>query len=89
MFDVWVALGAGALGYTMRLARLNPAAFVIAFVLTGGAEQALRQALLLSDGGWLIFVERPVALAFLALAVLVLVWRVRGASRARSAEAAA
>lgn len=80
MFDVWVALGAGVVGYAMRRTQLNPAAFVIAFVLTGGAEQALRQSLLLSDAGALIFVQRPVAAAFLILAAIVLgnrVWRMR------------
>ncbi len=80
MFDVWVALGAGIIGYVMRRTQLNPAAFIIAFVLTGGAEQALRQSLLLSDNGALIFLQRPVAAAFLMIAVLVLgqrIWRMR------------
>ena len=84
MFDVWVALGAGVVGYAMRRTQLNPAAFVIAFVLTGGAEQALRQSLLLSDDGALIFLQRPVAAAFLILAVLVLaqrIWRTRQVRR--------
>ena len=85
LFDVWVAIGAGALGWAMRRWGLNPAAFVIAFVLTGGAEQALRQSLLLSDRGALIFVERPVALAFLLLGAAVLVLRARGARRTPSA----
>ncbi|MEM7489782.1 MAG: tripartite tricarboxylate transporter permease [Pseudomonadota bacterium] len=88
LFDVWVALGAGAVGYVMRRTGLNPAAFVIAFVLTPGAEQALRQSLLLSDDGWGIFLTRPVAAGFLALAALVLVLRVRRLRRNR-AEAAA
>ena len=77
LFDVWIALAAGALGWTMRRTGLNPAAFVIAFVLTGGAEQALRQSLLLSDDGWLIFAQRPVAAAFLLLGAAVLLLRAR------------
>ena len=89
LFDVWVAIGAGALGWAMRRWGLNPAAFVIAFVLTGGAEQALRQSLLLSDRGALIFVERPVALAFLLLGAGVLVLRAWGARQASSARRAA
>ena len=77
LFDIWIAIGAGALGWVMRRTGLNPAAFVIAFVLTGGAEQALRQSLLLSDDGWLIFAQRPVAAAFLLLGAAVLLLRVR------------
>ena len=65
----------------MRRTGLNPAAFVIAFVLTGGAEQALRQSLLLSDEGWLIFAQRPVAAAFLILGAAVLVLRARPVQR--------
>ena len=88
MFDVWVALGAGAVGYAMRRTGLNPAAFVIAFVLTGGAEQALRQSLLLSDSGALIFFERPVAAAFLILAAVVLGHRIHRSRKARREVAA-
>ncbi|CTQ48317.1 tripartite tricarboxylate transporter permease [Jannaschia donghaensis] len=88
LFDVWVALGAGAVGYIMRRTGLNPAAFVIAFVLTPGAEQALRQSLLLSDAGWGIFAQRPVAAGFLLLSVAVLVLRVRRVRRARRGIAA-
>ena len=85
LFDMWIAIGAGALGWIMRATGLNPAAFVIAFVLTGGAEQALRQSLLLSDDGWLIFAQRPVAAAFLALGALVLLMRARPRRWERSA----
>ena len=85
MFDVWVAIAAGAFGWAMRRWGLNPAAFVIAFVLTGGAEQALRQSLLLSDAGWLIFLERPVALGFLLLGAAVLVLRAVQARRSETA----
>ena len=84
LFDMWVAIGAGALGFAMRRYGLNPAAFVIAFVLAGGAEEALRQSLLLSDAGALIFLERPIALAFLLLGAAVLVLR----SRCRSPQPA-
>jgi putative tricarboxylic transport membrane protein len=86
LFDVWIAIGAGALGWAMRRWGLNPAAFVIAFVLTGGAEQALRQSLLLSDAGAFIFLERPVALGFLILGAAVLVLRLRRTRRAASVE---
>ena len=77
LFDVWVAIGAGAGGWAMRRHGLNPAAFVIAFVLAGGAEEALRQSLLLSDAGALIFLQRPVALGFLILGAAVLALRAR------------
>lgn len=75
MFDVLVMIVAGALGYVMRRFGYNAAAFIIAFVLAKGAEESLRQALLLSDGGALIFIQRPIALGFLCLGTGVAVFR--------------
>lgn len=76
MFDVWVMVFAGFLGWLMKKLDFNPAAFVISFVLAGGAEETFRQSLLLSDSGLMIFVTRPVALAFLLLGVASLVMRI-------------
>ncbi len=73
--DVQVMMAAGLLGYAMRRLGFPPAAFIIAFILTPGAEEALRQSLLLSaDGGW-VFLTRPVAATALAIGVAVAVWR--------------
>lgn len=66
-FDVGVALVFGLVGYLMRRFGFSAPAFIIAFVLAKGAEEAFRQSLLLSDNGMLIFVERPIALSFLLL----------------------
>ena len=59
-----IALLFGIVGYLMRRTEFSTAAFVIAFVLAKNAEEAFRQAMLLSDDGILIFVKEPVALAF-------------------------
>ena len=75
VFDVFVMCVAGFVGYLMRKQGYSTPAFIIAFVLATGAEDAFRQSLLLSNDGWLIFLERPVALAFFALGLLVAVGR--------------
>ena len=62
---------AGFLGYLMRKTAFSPAAFIIAFVLAPGAEEAFRQSLLLSNSGALIFFERPWAIFFFTVAILV------------------
>ena len=77
LFDVGVMIFFGFVGWGMKRLDFNPAAFVISFVLAGGAEEAFRQALRLSDAGVLIFVTRPIALAFLILGVAALVFRIR------------
>ncbi len=81
LFDVYVMVAAGFAGWAMRKLDFNPAAFVISFVLAGGAEETFRQALLLSDNGLMIFVTRPVALLFLLIGITALVMRVRSLNR--------
>ncbi len=81
LFDVYVMVAAGFLGWLMRKLDFNPAAFVISFVLAGGAEEAFRQALLLSDNGMMIFITRPIALLFLLIGLTALAVRVRSLNR--------
>ncbi|WP_299614545.1 tripartite tricarboxylate transporter permease [uncultured Tateyamaria sp.] len=87
LFDVYVMVAAGFVGWAMRKLDFNPAAFVISFVLAGGAEETFRQALLLSDNGLLIFVTRPVALLFLVIGLAALFLRVRSLNRHARAHA--
>lgn len=77
LFDVTVMTVAGIVGFLMRRYQFNIAAFVISFVLAKGAEETFRQSLLMSDGGWLVFVERPVALLFICIGIIALVFRIR------------
>ncbi len=81
LFDVYVMVAAGFLGWLMRKLDFNPAAFVISFVLAGGAEEAFRQALLLSDNGMMIFITRPIALLCLLVGLTALAVRVRSLNR--------
>ena len=75
IWDVGFALLFGVVGYLMRRTQFSAAAFIIAFVLAANMEEAFRQALMISDNGLLVFVTQPVAAAFLALGVGVVVFR--------------
>nr|WP_067287383.1 tripartite tricarboxylate transporter permease [Marinobacterium profundum] len=88
LFDVLVMCVFGLVGYVMRKLELSTAAFVIAFVLARGAEESLRQALLLSDSGALVFFERPVALLFFALGLGSVGYRMYGLYRDKRKAAA-
>ena len=77
LFDVLVMVFSGFLGWLMRKLHFNPAAFIISFVLAGGAEETFRQSLLLSDNGALIFIQRPVSLAFLLLGIGAVFFRAK------------
>ena len=69
VFEVWLALAFAALGYVMRRFDYPAAPLVLALVLGRTLEEATRQSLLLSQGSMLIFITRPLAAAFLAATV--------------------
>jgi putative tricarboxylic transport membrane protein len=73
VFDVYVMIAFGVIGYFMRKLGYEPAPLVLAFVLGPMLENNLRKSLILSQGDLLTFVQRPISAACLALAVVLLV----------------
>ncbi len=72
VFDLWVMLGFGVLGWLLRKLRYDFAPLVIAFILAPLMEQSLRQSLVMSPDGPMIFVQRPIAVVICVIsAVLV------------------
>jgi putative tricarboxylic transport membrane protein len=79
VWDVGVMLAFGVLGYLMRKLDYSAAALTLALVLGPLAERALRQSLIISDAGVLIFFQRPIAAVLICLAILaVLIPTARG-----------
>lgn len=72
MADVIIAMVCGLLGWGLRRGGFDPVPLLIAFVLGGILEKAVRQALLIGYGSPMVFVQRPIALAMLVLAVALL-----------------
>lgn len=72
MFDVWIAIAFGAVGYLMKRFDYPPAPFVLALVLGPLLEISMRQSLTMSHGDLAIFVQRPVSVVLLAIAFLML-----------------
>lgn len=56
----------------MRKFAYEPAPLVLAFVLGPMMENNLRKALIVSDGSFWIFLDRPISLACLVLALVLL-----------------
>ena len=73
VFDVFVMIATGVLGYLMRKFGYEAAPLVLAFVLGPMLENNLRKGLILSEGNFDIFVTRPISLACLVVAALLLV----------------
>jgi putative tricarboxylic transport membrane protein len=89
MYDVWVVIGFGVLGFFLERARVPLGPFVIGFVLEGIFEAELRSSLQMSDRGFLGILDRPIALTFLALSLIMLLWPFVQALRRRAATGAA
>jgi putative tricarboxylic transport membrane protein len=82
VFDIWMMLVFGALGYLMRKWAYEGAPLLLALVLGPKLEAAFRQSLMISHGDFGVFVNRPVSLVFLLGALIFLcapllksVWR--------------
>lgn len=73
MFDVYVCLAFGILGWILRRNDFPTAPMVLAMILGKMAETNFRQALL-SDGSWTVFFTNPLSLSLLILALLSLFW---------------
>ena len=74
MFDVWLMLGFGVMGYVFKKLDYPLAPLVLALVLGDMAENAFRQSLLGSSGSMMVFVSNPLVASITALALLMLVW---------------
>jgi putative tricarboxylic transport membrane protein len=70
MFDVWVMVGFGLLGYAMKKLNYPIVPLILAMVLGNLVEKSLRQALVLSAGSFDVFYTRPITVVFLLVALL-------------------
>ena len=86
VFDIWVMIIFGVVGYIMRKCDFEPAPLVLAFVLGPMLEQALRQSLIISDGSFTIFMTRPISAASLTVCALLLLAAGTKYSRRKRAE---
>jgi putative tricarboxylic transport membrane protein len=73
VFDLYVMIAFGCIGYLLRKIHYEPAPLVLAFVLGPLLEQNLRQALVLSDGNPAVFVTRPISAACLFVSFFILI----------------
>jgi len=69
MHDIWLMLIFGVVGYLMRKLDYPMAPAVLAIVLGPLAEPAMRQSLLISNGSFMIFFERPFSGTIMVIAI--------------------
>jgi putative tricarboxylic transport membrane protein len=74
LFEVWVMLGFGVLGFGMERAGLPLGPFVLGFILAPLAEAKLRSGLMMTAGDITPLFTNPLSLGLLLVSVLLLVW---------------
>jgi putative tricarboxylic transport membrane protein len=67
MFDVWVMLAAGVVGFLFRRYGFSPAPLIMGLVLGKMVEETMKQSLLIFDQNWLMFLTRPVVVVLFAI----------------------
>lgn len=74
IFELLVLLGSGVLGYFFRKLNYDLAPFILALIIGPTLEETFRQSLMRSAGSFSIFWESPIALTFIGLSALLLLW---------------
>ncbi len=72
IFDIWVMLFFGLLGFLIRIWGFEGAPLLLALVLGPKLEVAFRQSLMISQGDFGIFIKKPISLTFLIATILFL-----------------
>ncbi len=72
LFDLYLLLLFGILGYVLRKMKFPLAPAVLGIVLGPMMEVALRQSMILSHGSWMIFLTQPISAVLLIALVLML-----------------
>lgn len=73
VFDIWLTAILGFLGYLFVKLECEPAPLILGFVLGPLMEENLRRGMLISRGDPSIFFTRPLSLAFLIMAFILLI----------------
>ena len=72
VFDLLLLLGFGLVGLGMRLFGFPAAPLILALILGNIMEESLRRALQISGGDWMTFIDKPISLGLLVVALLSL-----------------
>ena len=71
-FDVGETLVIGILGFVLLRLDFHPASILLGFVLGPRVEENFRRAMIISDGNFGVFVERPISAIFVGLCTLLI-----------------
>jgi TctA family transporter len=74
MFDIWLMLGFGVVGYVFKKIGIPLAPFTLALVLGSRAEDAFRLSMIGAEGSVSVFWSNGLVGSIMMLAVILLFW---------------
>jgi putative tricarboxylic transport membrane protein len=84
-FDLWVMTGFGVLGYVLRKFEYEMGPLLLSFVLAPLLEQAIRQSMVMSPDGAMIFFQRPMTISLLLVSLVLVTLIVKRALKSKGA----
>lgn len=72
-FDLLLLLVFGVFGYLMRVLNCSVAPLAMGFIVGALFEEYLRRTLIINQGDWMVFLERPISLTFLIVSLLFVI----------------
>jgi putative tricarboxylic transport membrane protein len=78
MFDIWLMLGFGVVGYVFKKIGIPLAPFTLALVLGSRAEDAFRLSMIGAGGDLTVFWSNPLVGSITTLALILLFWPLIG-----------
>ena len=72
--DIYITMFFGAIGLLFIWLELEPAPLMLGLVLGPMLEENFRRQMIISDGSWLSFVERPISATILGILALFLIY---------------
>jgi len=86
VFDIYLMILFGVIGYLMQKFGFEPAPLVLAYVLSPILETALRQSLSISGGSFAIFFSRPISLVSMLIVMGLLIFQISSFAKERSSK---
>jgi putative tricarboxylic transport membrane protein len=74
LYGVLIALTFGVFGWACAWLRIPVIPLALGLVMGDFLEASLRQTLNISNGSWLIFLQRPIAACIVGLGLLIIIW---------------
>lgn len=84
LFDVWVAIFFGVIGFFINKLDYSVPAFSLAFVLAELVESRFRRSLIISHGDYSIFFNRPLCIVIWVLLLWMIISKIRATVRRKT-----